>query len=142
MNHTLNALMTKLNWQNNELTSQCQETQRQAAHYENQINDLSTQIDQSSITVATKPLFINPEIEMSRLHFITKQHEKIEQLTTSLNEQLALELQLKEKLQRNKTELKMLEKYLHREEEVHRLQQKKDEEQTMDEWALQNRERE
>jgi flagellar biosynthesis chaperone FliJ len=133
--------MTKLNWQNNELTLQFQETQRQATHYENQINDLSTQIDQSSITIATKPCFINPEIEMSRLHFITKQHEKIDKLTTSLNEQLALEMQLKEKLQRNKTELNMLEKYLQRTELAERLHHKKMEEQTMDEWALQKRER-
>lgn len=141
MNQALNALMTKLNWQNNELTSQFEETQRKASHYENQINALSTQIDQSSITSTTKQNIINPEIEMSRLYFITTQQEKIAKLTSCFQEQLALEAQLKEKIQRNKTELTLLEKYLKREEQTQQLHLKKKEEQSMDEWALQKREK-
>lgn len=139
MNHTLTALMTKLTWQNNDITLQLQTAQKQSLLSQNQIQSLEDQINQSSLTQCNANQLINPEIEMSRLHFITYQQDKKEQLNTTLKNQQTVEHQLEDKLQQLKIELKMLEKHLKKAEQIQGNQQTINQEQALDEWVLQRR---
>lgn len=139
MNHTLTALMTKLTWQNNDLTLQLQTAQKQSWLSQNQIQTLVNQINQSSLTQGNANRIINPEIEMSRLHFITKQQNEKELLNNALKNHQAVEQQLKDKLQNLKIELKMLEKHLKKAEQIQGNQQTINQEQALDEWVLQRR---
>ena len=136
MNQSLNALMTKLNWQQNELTLHVQAAESESLKVVQQLKDLEQKLNQSCVA----PLIINPEFEINRLNYITQQHEKKEELEMILKSHQALETKLKDKLQRIKTELKMLEKYLEREKRKQQEQQNKMQEQALDEWVIQKRE--
>ncbi|MDR3501308.1 MAG: flagellar FliJ family protein [Legionella sp.] len=133
MNQSLSALMTKLNWQLNELNLQLLETQNQLQKVRQEREALDEQIQQAGVNSLT----INPDFEISRLNFITQQHEKKEALNMTLKQHQDTEQNVQEKMQRIKTELKMLEKYLEREQAELKEQQKKAENNALDEWVIQ-----
>ncbi len=133
MNKSLSALMTKLNWQLNELNLQLHETQNQLQKVRQEMEALDEQIQQAGVN----SLIINPDFEINRLNFITQQHEKKEELNMTLKQHQDTEKNVQEKMQRIKTELKMLEKYLEREQAELQEQQKKAENNALDEWVVQ-----
>jgi predicted nucleic acid-binding Zn-ribbon protein len=133
MNQPLNALMRKLNWQLNELNLHLHESQTQSQSLTEQIQEIDDHINQAR----PKPLVINPDLEMSRLNFMTQEANKKDELSAELKNHQDVESKLKEKIQRVKTELKMLEKYLEREESSHNEQQKKAHDNALDEWVIQ-----
>ncbi|USQ13091.1 flagellar FliJ family protein [Legionella lytica] len=133
MNKSLAALMTKLNWQLNELNLQLHEVQNQLEKVRQEMESLDKQIQQAGINSLT----INPDFEINRLNFITQRHEKKEELNMALKQHQDTERSVQEKMQRIKTELKMLEKYLEREQTERQEQQKKAENNALDEWVIQ-----
>lgn len=135
MNQSLTALHTKLNWQINELSLHLHATEKESVTVRHQIEELEQQINQTCIS----PLIINPELEINKLNFLTQQQEKKDELTMILKNHQAVETKLKDKLQRVNTELKMLERYIERERLDHQRQQKKIQENALDEWAIQKR---
>lgn len=136
MNQSLNALMSKLNWQLNELNLHLHATQSQVHALSEQIQALDQLLNQTR----PKSLLINPELEMSRLNFVTQEANKKEELCAERKNHQVEADKLKEKIQRVKTELKMLEKYLEREASSHHEQQKKAQDNALDEWVIQRRE--
>lgn len=136
MNHSLTALMTKLTWQYNELGAHLQAAERESFKVTQQLQELEQKLNQSCVA----PIIINPDFEINRLNFITQQHEKKEELAMNLKTHQTLETTLKDKVQRVKTELKMLEKYLDRERRTQQEQQRKAQEHALDEWVIQKRE--
>jgi chromosome segregation ATPase len=124
--------MTKLTWQLNDLTLHLQATQEQSQKIMQQMHELEQQLTHAGAS----PLIINPEFEINKLNFLTQQHEKKDELAAVLRNHQTLENKLKDKQQRVKTELKMLEKYLVREESKQKAQQQKAQENAMDEWGV------
>jgi hypothetical protein len=133
MNKTLTALMTKLNWQQNDLNLHLKAAEHESHLLIQDIQALEASMHPSCPT----SLRINPEVEMSKLNFLTQQHAKKEELSILLKEKQTIEMKLKDKLQRIKTELKMLEKYSEREQLSQKEQQLKTQQNTLDEWVLQ-----
>lgn len=136
MNKSLNALMKKLEWQLDELNLHLVEADQQSVQLHQQIQTLNKQMNQNN----TNALFINPDLEINRLNFITQLLQKKEEFNIQLKNNQEIENKLKEKIQRVKTELKMLEKYLQREASQQQIQQRKTQENAMDEWIIQKRE--
>lgn len=135
MNQSITALMTKLNWQRNELSTHLQSAENESEKIKLQLEDLEQKLNQSCVT----PILINPEFEINRLNFIAQLNEQKEKLELLLKSNQALEIKLMDKLQRIKMELKMLERYLQREQHHQQEQQKKIQEHTLDEWVIQKR---
>lgn len=135
MSQTLTALMTRLNWQNNELSIHLQAAENESRIVMQQIQELEYTINQSCIT----SMSINPELEINKLNFLTQQQEKKDELVMILKNHQALEAKLKDKLLRIKTEIKMLEQYMEREQQASRQHQIKSQEDALEEWVLQNR---
>lgn len=133
MNKPLTALTTKLTWQLNILYEQFQVVQNQIHELEQQLQSLETQI-KNAYPVS---IIINPELEMNRLNFIVQQGEKKVELTDRLKNKQYEENILKEKIQRIKTELKILENYIEREELSKKKQEKKKQDDLIDEWVIQ-----
>lgn len=132
MSTSLNALMTKLTWQQQELLTNLQDAESTTHSLKQHIQDLESKINQSTTTMT----IINPEFEINRLNFIIQEQEKKEQLHIHLRDNLTLEQQLREKFQRIKTELKMLEKYLQKKQDIQFMKDQKTQEQALEEWAL------
>ncbi|MCL9682636.1 hypothetical protein [Legionella maioricensis] len=137
MNQSLTALMTKLNWQRTELNTHLQSVENESGKVKLQLEELEQKLNQSCVT----PFLINPELEINRLNFIAQLNEQKETLGLILKKHQALEIKLKDKLHRTKTELKMLERYLEREQHNQQGQQKKIHEHSLDEWVIQKRNR-
>ena len=135
MNKTLIALMTKLNWQHHDLLMQLQEIAHHTKLLRDEIQELEYSIQQSG----TSSLQINPDIEINRLNFFTQQHLKKEELRLLLQDKQSSEQTLTDKLQRIKTELRMLEKYQEREQLSLKNQQIKQQQNNLDEWVVQKR---
>ncbi|KTD35299.1 hypothetical protein Lmor_0746 [Legionella moravica] len=135
MSQTLTALMTRLTWQNNELSIHLQAAEDESRIVMQQILELEHTINQSCIT----SMSINPELEINKLNFLTQQQEKKDELVMILKNHQALEAKLKDKLLRIKTEIKMLEQYMEREQDASRQHQIKSQEGALEEWVLQNR---
>ena len=135
MNQSLTALMTRLTWQNNELSIHLQAAETESQTVLQQIQVLEQKINESCIASVN----INPELEINKLNFLTQQQEKKEELLMILKNHQALEAKLKDKLLRIKTELKMLEQYMEREEHAARQHQMKSQENSLEEWVLQKR---
>lgn len=136
MNKSLNALMTKLNWQLNELNLHLHEAQNQIQQVTQHIQAIDEHIDKARMN----SLVINPELEISRLNFVTQQQEEKDDLSTALKNHQDVEKKLNDKIQRLKTELKMLEKYVQRDALSQKEQEQKNQANAMDEWVIQNRE--
>lgn len=136
MNPSLKALMTKLTWQKNELSMQLKAIEEETSSLKQMLFEVEQTLSQAS----RSSLIINPEFEINRLNFITHHHEHKEQIEHSLKNQAHKELQVKDKIKRVSTELKVLEQYIEREAlKAHQVAQKKAE-QAMDEWVIQKRE--
>lgn len=135
MTQLINALMTQLTWQENELRTHLQAAENESLLLMKHLQEIETQLNQSRIA----PLRINPEFEINRLNFITQQQEQNDALVIDLKNNQILETQLKNKLLQVKTEMKVLEQYLEREASAHKKQQSKAQEQALDEWVIQKR---
>lgn len=136
MNQSLNALLTKLNWQLNDLELNLNKTRQEIQRLADQINKIDKSINGSGFN----SLIINPDLEINRLNFITQQHNQKEELISALNNYQGTESKLKEKIQRVKTELKMLENYLQRDQISKKEHLKKAHDNALDEWVIQKRE--
>lgn len=136
MSKTLQALRTKLTWQNNELHLQVQaaETETQVLH--EQIKALQDKINQSCS--ATK--LINPEVEISRMNFMMQQQQEKDDLLLTLKNHRQQEEALKNKVQRIKSELKMLEQYLLKQQQQQQHEHRKAAEHSLEEWVVQKKE--
>ncbi|WP_298626864.1 hypothetical protein [uncultured Legionella sp.] len=135
MNQSLSALMTRLTWQNNELATHLQAAEQESLIVMKEIKELEQNIEQYYIS----PLIINPELEINKLNFLTQQQDRKDELLIILKNHQELIAKLTGKLQRIKIELKMLEQYIEREQQTHKEQLLKIQEQALDEWVLQNR---
>lgn len=133
MSQSLIALMTKLGWQNDELHAHLQNAEHDTQKLIRQITELDSQMNQSS----SSSLTINPELEINRLNFITQQKEFKDNLLREYKDLQTLIDKLRDKIQRVKTELKMLEKYMEREKLAQKNQQQNIEETSLDEWGSQ-----
>ena len=136
MSTSLNALLTQLNWQKNEIALQiniidkeCNQLAQHIEHLDNKLNE-----------VCPRSKIINPELEISRLNFMLQQQEEKRIIAERLKQQEIQKDQLHHKMQRIKTELKMLELYLTRKQQQLQHEQTKAEEFALDEWVLQKRE--
>ena len=135
MNSSLTALLTKLSWQQNELSLQLKTVEKDIVGIKQNLDELVQKINHYS----APPLIINPEMEINKLNFITQKHEQKENLLIQLKNGHSLENQLKDKIQRVKTEVKMLQKYLDREANLEQQQMNKVQEHSIEEWVLQRR---
>lgn len=136
MNQSLSALMTRLNWQKNELTSHLEAAEQESILVSQQIKELEQKIEKACIV----PAVINPELEINKLSFLAQQQNKKDELTMIWGNHQILITKLKEKLQRIKIEQKMLEQYRDREHQTNQEQLLKTQEQALEEWVLQNSE--
>lgn len=136
MSQPLQAMLVKLSWQLNELNLHLHEVQKKIQTVEQQIGEIDQHMNQTGL----KSLLINPEFEINRLNFITQQQEKKIEMVAVLKDHHEVEAKLNDKILRVKTELKMLEKYLDREALSQKEQQKKAQDNAMDEWVIQRRE--
>jgi hypothetical protein len=135
MTKSLNALVTKLHVQYHELLIEIQLSEQQTLDLQKLMEELELRLHQSSCL----PHIINPELEVNRLNFIAQEHANKEALLFTLKDHSAQEDRLKSKLLRIKSELKVLEQYMDREEKDKDNQQKIAQEHALDEWALQSR---
>lgn len=136
MNNTLSALMTKLTWQQDELILHLQTSENKSQELLLQIQKIEQELHDNTFG----SLIINPELEINRLNFITQKHKTKDELACILQDQQLLQIKLKDKLQRVKTELKMLEKYLEKQAVAEKIQYLQSQQNAMDEWVLQKRE--
>ena len=83
---------------------------------------------------------INPEMEINRLYYFYYFQAKLSQVQTLSDEQQQLSNDLKDKLNKIRTELKMLELHLLRITKKHLAEEKKGEEKAIEEWVIQRRE--
>lgn len=136
MSSSLNALLTQLSWQKSEVLSQISiidtECSRLIQYIDTLDKQLTTDIPRSKI--------INPELEISRLNFTLQLQEEKAQLAEQLKTQEEQKERLQQRIQRIKTELKMLDRYLKSKQQQACQEQSKSEEQSLEEWVLQNRE--
>lgn len=134
MTHSIHALQTKLNWQLNQQMEQLQQIRDDIGLVQKALNQLENQ---------TLPLcdnlLINPDLEMNRLSFNLKQQQEKDELRNQLKEQYQLENQIQTRVQRSKTELKMLEKYLTKQKQVRINSTNIAQEQCIEEWSLQKK---
>lgn len=136
MSSALNALTTQLTWQKNEVTFELTAAEQEEQALEQQLKEFNLKLAQSS----SSSQFINPELEINRMNFVMQLQQQKAEILSLLKAQQELIAKLNEKLQRIKNELKMLERYLERKEELAQRNQRKSEEQSVEEWVLQKRE--
>ena len=135
-NGSLNALLTKLSWQKIEVSEQLQVAEQECLRLQEEIAALEQQLNYAHMPSK----LINPEWEINRLNFNLRVQEQKSVLDASLKEQRELSLVLQNKMQRIKTELKILEQYLSRKTIELGQEQKKQEENALEEWVIQKRE--
>lgn len=133
MNSSLSALHLKLTVQQTELLNELVLCEQQSFKMQHDLLAIEKNQQQS----ASNSLIINPEIEISRLNFLTQEQEKKHALELLLKQQQQRDGQLRTKLQRIKTELKMLERYMEKSLQLKQEQQNNKQQQSMDEWAIQ-----
>ncbi len=136
MSTALSALMTKLAWQRDELQTHLHTVEEEFIKVKQQLEEIEQKVSQSSARYSVE---INPEFEMTRFNFITQLQNQKDELAEVLKNQEDLATQLSDKLLRVKTELRVLEKYLEKEQVHQRKQQEKAQEQSLDEWVIQRR---
>ena len=136
MTPQLQALTTQLNWQKNEVMNQLASIEKEHQALRHEITELEQQLEQNY----SRGLVINPELEINRLHFLTHLQEKKLQLQSISNEQQEIISNLGQQIKKIKTELKRLELYLTCQKHEQRLEQRKEEEQAVEEWIIQRRE--
>lgn len=136
MNKTLQALMTKLQWQLTDLDNQLQALDQQLDHLEQLLNDNQQKIDKA----CEIPAFIVPEKEIARLNFIIGESQKQDSLSQSKTELLSQKSRLTTRKIRLNIELKMLEKHQSNQQTNERLKEIVTEQKNADEWALQQKE--
>lgn len=136
MNKTLQALMTKLQWQLTDLDNQLHALDQQLDHLELLMSDNQKKIDNACET----PAFIVPEKEIARLNFIITESQRQDSLSLSKTELLSQKDRLATRKVRLNIELKMLEKHQSNQQGNERLKGIAAEQKNADEWALQQKE--
>lgn len=135
MNKTLSALMTKLQWQLNELNQQLLVIEQELKHLEQQVQE-----NQQTILNASKtPAYILPEREIAGLHFIMAQQQQQDELKASRTDFLTQQSTFTAKKIRLEMELKMLEKHQENQLKAAYQQALLTEQNNTDEWVLQRR---
>lgn len=135
MSAPLKALQESLEWQVQELTLQCQEVEKQSSALRSSMTELEKKLKEQPALSGT----INPELEIIRLHFITREQQKKQALSEQLFEEEHKEKQLKARLLRLNTELKLLEKYLTKKHKQTQQELQQEQQHQNDEWYLQHR---
>jgi hypothetical protein len=136
MSGSLNALLTKLSWQKIEVSEQLHHSEQEGLRLNEDISALNQQLNYAH----APSKLINPDWEINRLNFNLHVQEEKSALEASLKEQQELCEILNQKMLRIKTELKVLEQYLSRKTTELCQEQKKQEEQALEEWVIQKRE--
>lgn len=136
MNLSLIALMKKLAWQRDELHTHLYATNDELIKINQQLEEITREFSQSAMR---NSVMIHPELEVTRLNFITQLHNQKDELAEQLRNKEKLATKLNDKLLCVKTELRMLEKHLEKEQANQRQQQEKAREQSLDEWVIQRR---
>lgn len=136
MSTSLNALLTQLKWQKNELDQYIRDIEVEQVTLESELSVVVQKINQSY----SKSAHINPELEVNKLQFVMQQQQYKDELQAQLKTQDTQKKSLDTQLQRIKTELKMLEKYLLKHQQQQQYKQQKAEEQHLEEWVLQQSE--
>lgn len=132
MNKTLSALMTKLQWQLNELTQQLL-----AIDQDMTLVDEKRQLNLNKLFEASAtPKFILPEREIAGLHFIMAQQQQLDDLNNQLTTLQSLHNTLSSKKIRLSTELKMLEKHQANQLKIKAHTAQITEQKKADEWVL------
>lgn len=136
MNKTLDALMTKLNWQLSELGQNLLSIEQQLATLEQQC----AEIQQNLVKACAISAFIIPEREIARLHYQMHQQIQHDELNNRKSALLAQQATLNAQKIRLNTELKMLEKYQENQLKNTQRQMMLMQQNFSDEWVLQHRE--
>jgi len=137
MSSSLNALLTQLIGQKNEVTFKLTATEQEQQILIQQVDELNLKLTHSS---SSSSIVINPELEINRMNFLMQLQQQKDEVQMKLKEQQELIAKLQQKAQRINTELKMLERYLTRQEQQALQEQRKTEEHAVEEWVLQKRE--
>jgi len=132
MNKTLRALMTKIQWQRNELFQQQQALETQGQQIEELLSASQTRTEQA----CAQPARLLPEQEMARLNFMMNEQQEQARLYSQQQEIQAGQHSLTEKIRRLDTELNMLERYQEKQKEQARHSRVLAEQQRADEWTL------
>lgn len=136
MNSPLTALLTQLNWQKNDILFQLNALEKECTYLIQQIEKLDIKLTETF----SNSKIINPDLEISRLNYTLQIQEEKRGLAEHLKTQEQQKDKLHNKMQRIKTEMKMLERYFAKKQQQELNEQSKTEELTLDEWALQKRE--
>lgn len=136
MSKALNALSSQLSWQLNDLNHHLLAIEQDLEALEQDY-----QTSQNKIIKASEiPLAILPEQEMARLHYMLHEQQQQDALNarkTALNSEYAT---LQAKQLRLKTELKRLQHYQERQENIMKQEIQLRQYQQADEWSLLHRE--
>ncbi|MFC3909488.1 hypothetical protein ACFORL_10450 [Legionella dresdenensis] len=133
MNKTLAALKTRIDWQLNEVKQQ-----QAVLNEEITVLDEQMQVNAGQISEAcASPVYLLPEQEIARLNFVIRQQQLQDELTRKKDQLMTQQEILRQKQTRLGTELKMLEKYLEQKAKEHAKNQEKEQQNFIDEWAIQ-----
>lgn len=130
----IKALFTRLSWQLEALQQQITTIQTQLAKYQEHIKTLEKNLENTG----TRDTHIHPEKEMSRLSFTLKIQGECDQIMGQYREESMELARLLDKQIRLNTELRLLEKFQKTELEKTRLDTMEQENNSLDEWALQS----
>lgn len=123
MNNSLNTLIKKIQFQIEELDQQIAAASDKIKQIDEQLGAIRDSLEKS----LTIPAFILPEKEISRLNFIIKQQQSIDEIGTEKTQYESQITCIENRKKRLKIELKMLEKYQAKvQEKTLKIAQKKD----------------
>lgn len=135
MNPFFKALFTQLSWQKQEVVLQLTQAEHASQLLERTIEGLSQKLAHPSPYART----LIPELEINRQYFLVELQRQQATLHMQLKEQRKTTSQLQHQAQALKTELKMLERYVQRQQHIAQQEQRTVEEQRVEEWVLQKR---
>lgn len=137
MSRSLDALKKQLNWKIDDLILLLNAKEQEYVHLNNEIKKLNKKLTENY----SNTKLINPDVEIIRLNYTLQIQEDVRKLSLSLNEAKEQEQHLQKKIQRLKTELKMIELYQAKKQQQLIKEETKAQEFALDEWVLQKTER-
>lgn len=135
MSKTLHALMTKLQWQINEILQHVQSLNQSLEQLEKEMQVIQQAIDKAYVI----PSVIRPEQEIARLHFIIGQEQQQEKLKGEKNHLISQKNNLENRKNRLNIELKMLERHQEKQSQKKHRDLLTSQQNFSDEWVLQQR---
>lgn len=102
MSAPINALLTQLSWEENEVLSCISTAEQKQQSIQHRMHELERALHQS----VSSSIIINPELEINRMNFMMQLHQQKDQLHIQLREQQEITIKLQQKMLRIKTELK------------------------------------